>query len=174
MRARGLTHGRATEDAHPPEILMRLSLSISILPLLVACGGATSDTAETDSPVDAAASDTAASADTATDTEDTAPTPAWSDVDTILGSSCAGCHYGEPAGLGFVDAYDRLVNTPSTQAPDLNRVTPGDLDASYLWRKIEGTHVAAGGSGTQMPQRASLSASDTDTIRRWILGGAPR
>ena len=158
---------------------MRLPLFFAFTSL-AACGGATKDTAETDASVDTAASDTAASGDTGTDTatdtdpQDTATTPAWSDVDAILGSSCAGCHYGEPAGLGFVDAYDRLVNTPSTQAPDLNRVTPGDLDASYLWRKIKGTHVAAGGSGTQMPQRASLSANDTDTIRRWILGGAPR
>jgi predicted CxxxxCH...CXXCH cytochrome family protein len=153
-----------------------MRLSLSILPLLVACGGATKDTAETDAPVDTAASDTSSETDTATDTDpqDTATTPAWADVDTILGSNCASCHYGEPAGLGFVDAYDRLVNTPSTQAPDLDRVTPGDLDGSYLWRKLEGTHVAAGGSGTQMPQRASLSANDTDTIRRWILGGAPR
>ncbi len=165
--------------------------TLPLLAFLVACGAAdpSTDTGASSSDSDTAAdtgddtstdtgddtsTDTATDTSRDTDTQDTGPTPTWTEVDAVLGAQCAGCHYGEPAGLGFVDAYDRLVGVASTQAPDMDRVTPGDLDASYLWRKIEGTHIAAGGSGSRMPQRATLPDSDTDTIRRWIVGGAPR
>ena len=148
-----------------------MRLSLSILPLLVACGGATSDTAETDSLVDTAASDTSGDTDTATDTDpqDTATTTAWADVDAIFGSNCASCHYGEPAGLGFGDAYDRLVNTPSTQAPDLNRVTPGDLDGSYLWRKSRAPTSPRAALG---PRCRSAPASPRTTSRRFAAGSS--
>jgi hypothetical protein len=53
-------------------------------------------------------------------------------------------------------------------------VTPGDLEASYLWRKVDGRHLTAGGLGEAMPLgRAALTQAQTDLLRRWIEGGAP-
>ena len=106
--------------------------------------------------------------------EDTTPavTPTWDEVDAILFGNCASCHYGQPAGLAFADAYNNIVNVESTEAPGMMRVAPGDPDNSYLWRKVEGTHLEVG-SGDQMPQRGSLSDADKATIHDWIAGGAP-
>jgi hypothetical protein len=111
-----------------------------------------------------------ASADAAPDSG--AASPTWSDVDEIIFETCAGCHYGEPAGLGLVDAYDRLVGVASTQLPTMNRVTAGSLEDSYLWHKVSGTHLDIGGTGDRMPRFGELGADELEVIRQWILGGA--
>ncbi len=55
----------------------------------------------------------------------------------------------------------------------MNRVTPNQPDNSYLVHKVQGTHLAAGGSGSQMPEgQPPLSQSDIDLIRAWIQAGA--
>lgn len=67
-------------------------------------------------------------------------------------------------------AYQNLVNTPSTEQPGLRRVNPGDPDASYLVRKLEGT---AGITGARMPLGgAPLTSDQINTIRQWITNGA--
>jgi hypothetical protein len=43
-------------------------------------------------------------------------------------------------------AYAALVNVPATQLGSMNRVTPEDLEESYLWHKINATHLGVGGS----------------------------
>lgn len=95
------------------------------------------------------------------------------DVQPILQASCD-CHVdAAPADLSFTDAYASLVDVPSTQAPGLDRVEPGAPDDSYLWHKLSGTHVAAGGSGDPMPAPAGgLDAGSLATIEAWISGGA--
>jgi hypothetical protein len=95
------------------------------------------------------------------------------DVQPILQASC-NCHIdAAPAELSFIDAYANLVDVPSTEAPGLDRVEPGAPDDSYLWHKLSGTHVAAGGSGDPMPAPAGgLDAGSLATIEAWISGGA--
>jgi hypothetical protein len=95
------------------------------------------------------------------------------DVQPILQASCD-CHVdAAPAELSFTDAYANLVDVPSTEAPGLDRVEPGAPDDSYLWHKLSGTHVAAGGSGDPMPAPAGgLDAGSLATIEAWISGGA--
>jgi hypothetical protein len=101
------------------------------------------------------------------------------DVQPLLDESCL-CHMEGSSGtmvaptltLNADSAFAELVDTPSTQLPSMARVTPGDPDASYLWRKITDTHIDAGGSGTVMPPTGQLSAGKRDTIEMWIADGA--
>lgn len=148
----------------------------------------------TDTP-DPAPADTAEAADTATDTDtdtgadtdssgttDDTGTPAEAtfdrDVVPILEVKCAGCHYSEPQGLRLYGdgVYDLLVGHQAGQLRSMDRVTPGDLDQSYLWHKLNGTHEEVGGTGSAMPTvyGEPLTAAELDTFRAWILGGALR
>jgi hypothetical protein len=81
---------------------------------------------------------------------------------------------GSALRLDAMTAHDQLVGAPSEQVEGMARVTPQDLDDSYLWRKIHGTHLAAGGSGEAMPRGEQLSASDVQILRDWIAAGAPK
>ena len=66
----------------------------------------------------------------------------------------------------------------STQATDLAFIEPGDVEASYLWHKINGTQAMAGGGGLDMPKTRMgedptvMTPAQLDTIRMWIEGGA--
>lgn len=94
----------------------------------------------------------------------------------VFTPSCSGCHTGGgdslPASLdlsGTQASFSNLVEVASTQEPTLDRVTPGDPDASYLIRKLEGT----ASSGARMPAFSEpLEQSTIDTIRQWIEDGA--
>lgn len=97
--------------------------------------------------------------------------------DNVFTPFCAGCHTG-PAGPGLPAGLDlssltmsfmSLVGVASQQDPGLNRVTPGDPDASYLIHKLEGTAPVGG----QMPLFGQpLQQPTIDTIRQWISDGA--
>jgi hypothetical protein len=77
-----------------------------------------------------------------------------------------------------------LVDVPSVEDPKMNLVTPGSLDESYLWQKVEGLQCkwaadcALGGSpyrtcGVAMPyQNPPLDSVRLTTIARWIAQGA--
>lgn len=99
----------------------------------------------------------------------------------VLAPTCAvsGCHSGPsgpnlPGGLDLTtsdNSFNNLVNVPSAQIPALQRVMPGDANASYLVQKLEGT--AAGGQ--RMPLAGQpLDQTTIDVIRAWIDNGANR
>ncbi|HLY54085.1 MAG TPA: hypothetical protein VKS60_00925 [Stellaceae bacterium] len=100
------------------------------------------------------------------------------DIAPVLQARCAVCHLtGDepPGGLALYAkaAYGRLVNVPSKESK-LLRVKPGAPDQSYFLRKIEGTHLDAGGIGVRMPMDAEpLDADMLKRIRQWIAAGAP-
>lgn len=67
-------------------------------------------------------------------------------------------------------AYDNLVNVPSEERPQLMRVSPGDIDGSYITWKIEGRD---GIYGKRMPLNLPpLSTEKIQAIRTWIENGA--
>ena len=68
-------------------------------------------------------------------------------------------------------AWQNVVEVGSTQV-DMFLVAPGDLEQSYLYRKLNNTHMEVGGSGDQMPFDAKLTAEELETIRTWIEQGA--
>ncbi len=101
------------------------------------------------------------------------------DVQPIFTGNCAltGCHAGsdpkEGMSLGEGLAFSNVVNVAARQLLSMNRVTPNQPDNSYLVHKVQDTHMAAGGSGSRMPEgQPPLSQSDIDLIRAWIQAGA--
>ncbi len=101
------------------------------------------------------------------------------DVQPIFTGNCvfSGCHTGsspeEGMSLGEGQTFSNVVNVAARQLPSMSRVTPSQPDNSYLVHKVQGTHLAAGGSGSRMPEgQPPLSQSDIDLIRAWIQAGA--
>lgn len=99
------------------------------------------------------------------------------EIAPLFAANCATCHLtGQEAGnmaLIPAKAIESLVGVPSVEAPGLVQVVPGDPDASYLVMKLEGTHVANGGTGAQMPFGAPpLPRESITKIRQWIAEGA--
>ena len=93
--------------------------------------------------------------------------------DEVFTPVCTGCHAGAGAPLGLRldegSSYALLVNAPSVEAPTLQRVQPGNPDASYLIQKLEGTATVGG----RMPLNGPpLPASTITVIRQWITDGA--
>ena len=95
--------------------------------------------------------------------------PIWDD-----NCAMAGCHLNlVNPNLAAGSAYDSIVGVPADGQPALNRVEPGDADASYLINKIEGTHTDVGGAGGMMPLLGGpLGQSEITLIRLWIEDGA--
>ncbi|MFV0278948.1 MAG: hypothetical protein ACK5HY_17460 [Parahaliea sp.] len=95
----------------------------------------------------------------------------------VLKKRCAICHLtGTEAGnmaLHPRAAYGYLVDVASVQAPGMMRVLPGDPGQSYLIRKLEGTHLDAGGTGLRMPfNEPPLDATTLALFREWVASGA--
>jgi hypothetical protein len=118
-------------------------------------------------------------------TTSTTLTPPWTwsgDVQPLLSASCSGCHGGSstPQYAGFKNiqdpalGYANIVNQPSVELPTMDRIEPGNHLQSYLWRKIDGSHLAAGGSGVRMPQFGPyFNQAQLDGVASWIDAGAP-
>jgi hypothetical protein len=93
----------------------------------------------------------------------------------VFTPTCAvpGCHDGTTMQAGLrLDAgnsFASLVNTPSSQVPNIPRVKPLDADGSYLIQKLDGT-----AAGSRMPPTGPpfLSQATIDVIRQWINDGA--
>jgi hypothetical protein len=103
------------------------------------------------------------------------PTVSFSaDVQTIFNNSCAlsGCHAGPSPSSGLsLEAgisHAVIVNGDARQSA-LPLITPGSLEESYLYQKIDpnGSRV-----GSRMPIGGSLSAANLQTIATWITEGA--
>ncbi|MDP3277038.1 MAG: hypothetical protein Q8Q09_17735 [Deltaproteobacteria bacterium] len=116
--------------------------------------------------------------------------PAYSEVQAILTSSCAvgnsSCHNSASGmarfpGLAAAMTPASIVSVNSQQIA-MPLVTPGSLERSYLWHKINGTmstlsecRAMGADCGQRMPMvgGGELSMMQLDVIRRWILAGAP-
>ena len=100
------------------------------------------------------------------------PPPTSSDVFRKF-SGCESCHRSNPTGLTFRNPFSELVDRPSFQVPDMDRVEPFDVNASYLWHKLCDTHKTVGGQGGQMPYDGEgIDEADMEEMGRWILAGA--
>ncbi|HUF09446.1 MAG TPA: DUF5777 family beta-barrel protein [Rhodothermales bacterium] len=95
-------------------------------------------------------------------------------VAEIFERSCtqSGCHAGPNPQMmmtltseGF---FSSTVGKPSIEMPSLNRVQPGDPEASYLVKKIRGDDDII---GLQMPFSGDkLNPEEVDAIIRWVSG----
>lgn len=98
------------------------------------------------------------------------------DIQPIIDDNCIVCHAPPlvPAYMDLtVDAYAEIVGVASAELPAMNRIEPADPSQSYLWHKVEGTHLDVGGLGERMPQYGPyLSQPVRDVIEGWIHEGA--
>lgn len=100
-----------------------------------------------------------------------------SQVQPIFDLRCDGCHIGNASGGLALDpgaSYGNLVNVPAANAAALrDRVEPGDVDASFLFRKINCGQLD-GAFGLRMPRNGPpyLSAAQQAVIMDWIREGA--
>lgn len=126
-------------------------------------------------PADAAATDATSATDAAAidaTTIDAMPPTYTHDIDIqpVWTANCvsASCH------VFMTDAYDNIVDVPSSQVPSMPFIKPGSPEMSYIMHKLEGTHLGVGGSGQAMPPGGPLKANVLDMLRVWIQEGAPR
>ena len=98
----------------------------------------------------------------------------------VLSASCAlgGCH-GNTAPTHNMDlsakdsTYTYTVNVASVELGAMDRIEPSNSAQSYLVHKINNTHIAQGGSGSQMPLGApALPLQTRRMIARWVTEGA--
>jgi hypothetical protein len=95
----------------------------------------------------------------------------------IFSASCAfsGCHGGNTPSEGLSlesgEAYNEIVNVPSSQMSSLDRIEPNNPESSYLYLKvIDDSSI----SGARMPRGAAALSQDLiDLLRDWIERGAP-
>jgi hypothetical protein len=103
----------------------------------------------------------------------------FDDVIVPKGCGASDCHGPSPYYLYvFTDAGElrsAWVNQPSAQAPGAKRITPFDVDQSYVLYKLWGQHMDAGyeGSGDRMPPGGPY-VTDAEMCRliNWVNGGA--
>ena len=101
--------------------------------------------------------------------------PRLSSIQTMIFNRSCIEHHGDHATDADLDltagnAYANLVNVPSVQRMDLNRVTPDDAENSYLIHKLDGR---TGIVGDRMPTNGPfLTAAQIDVIKQWINNGA--
>ncbi len=97
-------------------------------------------------------------------------------LEPIIITRCLGCHSDEKPEEDLVveqgRGYAQLVGRASEQMPSLQLVVPGDVDASYLWQKVN--HTASRGKGMPRTLTGSkrLPDPELELIRRWIEDGA--
>ena len=101
--------------------------------------------------------------------------PTFTNVqDEVFTKSCAfsTCHGSNgSAELTLVEgeAYDNLVDVQSEDNPGAIRVVAGDVDASYIVKKLRGDSDI---EGAPMPPGGKLPNRKLRLIEDWIEGGA--
>lgn len=95
--------------------------------------------------------------------------------DPIFSPSCS-CHQngasgGYSMGTDAAAAYASMVGVPAGNAP-LSYVEAGSADASYIYHKVNNTHIEAGGAGSRMPLGGQLTPDQIAVVKDWIDGGA--
>lgn len=97
------------------------------------------------------------------------------EIQPIFDANCVACHQaaGASGGLNLESgsAFKAIVSVKSGESP-LFYIAPGKPEDSYLIRKLEGTHVQAGGTGERMPLAGSLEQQSVTLIREWVKAGA--
>lgn len=96
-------------------------------------------------------------------------------VQPIFDANCVACHQtaGASGGLNLEEglAYRSIVSRKSGGSA-LVYIAPGNPQASYLLRKLEGKHMQVGGSGEQMPPTGPLDSQSIALIQSWTEAGA--
>lgn len=115
---------------------------------------------------------------TTSSTTTTAPPGTFRAVQQIFTNNCAlaGCHVPPSPGQDLdlssaAVSYGQLVGVASGQKPAVKRVKAADYAKSYLyWKIVNDSRIL----GSKMPNNGlTLSAADVNSIKQWIVAGAP-
>lgn len=98
-------------------------------------------------------------------------TPSCHEPGGLLGGPGGLALEGVEQDLTLNASYETLTTQPSKQVPTMWLVGTW-LDDSYLWHKLNDTHLAVGGIGAKMPVIGVLTAEELEAVRAWIEGGA--
>ena len=102
------------------------------------------------------------------------------EIQPIFSKRCIACHapgaYEDGTAMGGLvlssgRSATQLIGFKSIESK-LARVTPGDLEQSYLHHKLRGTFMKVGGVGVKMPLAGEMPEDEIVLIEEWILGGA--
>jgi len=97
-------------------------------------------------------------------------------IQTVFDANCS-CHTGGSVSGGLDlatgSSHANIVNVPADDVPGMDLIEPGSPSDSYLWHKLQGTHLGVGGAGSAMPFGSfPLGITSLDTIEQWINEGA--
>ena len=99
-----------------------------------------------------------------------------SHVEPLVLERCLACHTAEEPKAELVleagRGYRQMVGRASVQVPALQLVAPGDLRASYLWHKLDGTATVGEGMPRTLLGARRLPDRELERFRRWIEDGA--
>jgi len=152
-KERGIAVAPAWLPGHEEDVLiLRVALAV-IVGLVAACSGVEVPVVPDDVPVTYA-----------------------EHLEPLVIARCLSCHTAEEPEAQLVlesgAGYGQMVGRPSTQVPGILIVAPGDVEASYLWRKL--IHDVEIGKG--MPRTVigsiHLPEQEVELYRRWIEDGA--
>ena len=97
-------------------------------------------------------------------------------LEPLVIARCLACHTSEEPeaqlvleiGLG----YEAMVDRPSTQEPTELIVVPGQVEASYLWRKLDHDVEIGRGMPRTVVGAVRLPDEELELYRRWMADGA--
>jgi len=107
---------------------------------------------------------------------DGAPVSYREHLEPLVLKRCLDCHTTEEPKANLVlekgVGYEQMVDRASTQIPTLKLVTPGDLEQSYLWLKLDQRAAVGEGMPRSFLGAKRLPPVEQDRFRRWIEDGA--
>jgi len=97
-------------------------------------------------------------------------------LEPLVLKRCLDCHTAEEPKANLVlepgVGYQQMVGRASTQVPTLKLVTPGDLENSYLWLKLDQRAAVGEGMPRSFLGAKRLPPAEQERFRRWIEDGA--
>jgi hypothetical protein len=97
-------------------------------------------------------------------------------LEPLVIARCESCHtVDEPEANLVLErgmGYEAMVGRPSTQVPTMPMVAPGDVEGSYLWRKLIHDVEIGRGMPRSVVGSIELPADELELYRRWIDEGA--
>jgi hypothetical protein len=105
-----------------------------------------------------------------------APVSYSAHLEPLVIAHCLGCHESEePKAKLVLDpgvGFGRLVGRRSIQDSEMALVEPGNLDASYLWLKLQHRSPEGKGMPRTLTGTKKLRPAELELYRRWIEDGA--
>lgn len=98
------------------------------------------------------------------------------DLEDLVVKRCGDCHSTKEPKANLVliagEGFGNMVEKPSVQVPEAVLVVPGDVDASYMWKKLMGETEIGKGMPRTLFGSKRLPEDELELFRKWIEDGA--